>query len=84
MNPMSGISQAMSSPFMRDLMQLKRQGVDAQTAMNQLSGKYPQFRNVTSMLQGKSLQEMDRAGTNALKEYGINPNDAMNQFNRFM
>ena len=84
MNPMNSMMQAMNSPIMRDIIQLKRRGVDAQTAMAQLSSKYPQFRNAASMLQGKSLQEMDKAGMNALQEYGINPDDAIKQFNSYM
>lgn len=83
---MQGFRQGMSpmqSPMVQDIMRLRQQGVDAQTAFQQLAQKYPQFQQAAPFLGGKSPQQMDQTAQNAIQQSGVDPNVMAQQFRRF-
>ena len=71
------------SPMLQEILRMKQQGMDAASAFQQLSQKYPQFGQAFPFLGGKSPQQMDQAAQNALQQSGVDPNAMAQQFRRF-
>lgn len=71
------------SPIIQDILRMKQQGMDAASAFQQLSQRYPQFGQAFPFLGGKSPQQMDQAAQSALQQSGVDPNAMAQQFQRF-
>ena len=71
------------SPMLQEILRMKQQGMDAASAFQQLSQKYPQFGQAFPFLGGKSPQQMDQAAQNALQQSGVDPNTVAQQFRQF-
>ena len=83
---MQGMSQGMNpmqNPMVQDIMRMRQQGMDAPTAFQQLSQKYPQFRQAAPFLGNKTPQQMDQTAANAIQQSGVDPNAMAQQFRRF-
>ena len=83
---MQGMMQGMNpmqNPMVQDIVRMRQQGMDAQTAFQQLSQKYPQFRQATPFLGNKTPQQMDQTAANAIQQSGVDPNMMAQQFRRF-
>lgn len=79
---MQGINP-MQSPMIQDIIRMKQQGMDAVSAFQQLSQKYPQFRQAAPFLGNKTPQQMDQTAQNALQQSGVDPGAVTQQFRRF-
>lgn len=79
---MQGVMPGMP-PMVQEIVRMKQQGLDAATAFQQLSQKYPQFQQAFPFLGGKTPQQMDQAAQNALQQSGIDPNTVAQQFRNF-
>ena len=71
------------SPMLQEILRMKQQGMDAASAFQQLSQKYPQFGRAFPFLGGKNPQQMDQAAQNALQQSGVDPNTVAQQFRQF-
>jgi len=79
---MQGMMPSMS-PMLQEILRMRQQGMDAASAFQQLSQKYPQFGQAFPFLGGKSPQQMDQAAQNALQQSGVDPNAVAQQFRQF-
>lgn len=80
---MQGMSP-MQNPMVREIVQLKRQGASPQETLQQLAQRHPQFRQALPYLQNKSPQQMDMTARNAVQSSGVNPNDMMQQLQKYI
>ncbi len=80
---MRGISP-MQNPMVQEIVRMKQQGATPQAAMQQLAQRYPQFRQAVPYLQNKTPQQMDQTAQNAVQSAGVNPNDLLQQVNKFI
>lgn len=74
----------MQNPIVREILQLKQQGASPQAALQQLAQRHPQFRQALPYLQNKSPQQMDMTARNAVQSSGVNPNDMMQQIQKYI
>lgn len=91
MNPVQALMQAMTggmnpmgNPMVKEILSMKQQGMTPEQAINQLSQKYPSFKNAVPFLQGKTPEQMGQTAQNFIQEAGVNPADMANQLRRFM
>ena len=83
---MQGMTRGMSptqNPMVQDIIRMRQQGMDATSAFQQLSQKYPQLQQAAPFLAGKTPQQMDQTAQNALQQSGVDPNALAQQFQRF-
>ncbi|WP_251316221.1 hypothetical protein [Flintibacter muris] len=83
---MQGMMQGMSpmqNPMVQEIIRMRQQGMDPAAAFQQLSQRYPQFRQAAPFLGGKTPQQMDQTAQNALQQSGVDPNAMAQQFQRF-
>lgn len=80
---MGGMNPA-QNPMVRDILQMKQQGMTPEQAIGQLTQKYPAFQGAIPFLQGKTPEQMGQTAQNYLQEAGVNPADMANQLRRFM
>lgn len=80
---MRGISP-MQNPMVQEILRMKQQGATPQAAMQQLAQRYPQFRQAVPYLQDKTPQQMDQTARNAVQSAGVDPNDLLQQVNKFI
>lgn len=83
---LQGMMQGMSpmqNPMVQEILRMKQQGMDAASAFQQLSQKYPQFQRAAPFLGGKTPQQMDQTAQNALQQSGVDPGAVAQQFKRF-
>lgn len=66
------------NPMMQQIMQLRRQGISPQQAMQQMAQKYPQFQ------QFQNPQQINTVLNQAMQSAGVNPNDMMAALKRFL
>lgn len=74
----------MQNPMVRDILQMKQQGMTPEQAINQLSKQYPSFQGALPFLQGKNPEQMQETAQNFLQGAGVNPVDMANQLKRYM
>ena len=70
-------------PIMQEILRMRQQGMDPAAAFQQLSQRYPQFRQAAPFLGGKTPQQMDQTAQSALQQSGVDPNAMAQQFQRF-
>ena len=70
-------------PMVQEIIRMRQQGMDAASAFQQLSQRYPQFGPAFPFLGGTTPQQMDQAAQNALQQSGVDPNAMAQQFKRF-
>lgn len=66
------------NPMVQELIQLKQSGATPQAAMEQLSQRYPQFRQ----FQGQDPRQIDRAARETIRQSGMNPDAVIQQLSR--
>lgn len=71
------------SPMVQDIIRMRQQGMDAASAFQQLSQRYPKFGQAFPFLGGKTPQQMDQAAQNALQQSGVDPGAVAQQFQQF-
>lgn len=82
---MQGMMRGMSpmqNPIVQDIVRMRQQGMTSADAFQQLSQRYPQFRQAAPFLGGKTPQQMDQTAQNALQQSGVDPNAMAQQFQR--
>lgn len=76
---MMGKMNPMQNPAIRELMQMRQQGIDPNQALQQIAQRYPQFQQ----LQGQTPQQMDAAARATIQKAGMNPNQVLGQLKRY-
>lgn len=84
MQSLIGGMNPMQNPMVRDILQMKQQGMTPEQAISQLSKQYPSFQGAMPFLQGKSQDQMGETAQNFLQGAGVNPSDMIGQLRRYM
>ena len=68
------------NPMITDIMRMRQMGVSPSAAIQQLSQRYPQFRQAMPYVQGKSPQQIDLTAQNMARSMGVDPLKVIQQF----
>lgn len=76
----AAMNRVTQNPAVRQVLQMKQQGMNPQQAMQQLSQQYPQLQQ----LQGMNQAQLENMAINAMRQNGIDPDMLLGQFKRML